>query len=165
VTDEADAWRRWLRQHGPALLLFARQWSATLADSEDSVQAGFLKFWKTRSRARNEVAYLYACVRSVALDMGRSGRRQAIREQRAGPQEESAFETPLEESQRHHRIEAALKELPADQREVVVMKIWGEMSFAQIGEALGIPLHTAGSRYRAALSRLASDLAQEVRNE
>jgi RNA polymerase sigma-70 factor (ECF subfamily) len=62
-------------------------------------------------------------------------------------------------------IEAALNQLPGDQREVVVMKIWGALTFAQIGEALGIPLNTAASRYRYALSRLGAELSEEVSRE
>ena len=60
-------------------------------------------------------------------------------------------------------IEAALNQLPGDQREVVVMKIWGGLTFAQIGEALGVPLNTAASRYRYALVRLEADLAEVAR--
>jgi RNA polymerase sigma-70 factor (ECF subfamily) len=165
MVDEPERWRNWLRQHGAALFLFARQWSATQSDADDAIQAGFLRFWKTRDRARDEVAYLYSCVRSAAIDMGRTQRRQAARDRKAEPPQESAFEPPLEPAQRHARIESALNQLPGDQREVVVMKIWGELTFAQIGKALGVPLHTAASRYRIALTRLAADLTQEMANE
>src|SRR5437763_11980316 len=79
LADEADQWRAWLARHGPALLLFARQWSATSADAEDALQNGFVRFWKTRRKnlheGRDELAYLYACVRSAAMDLGRSQRR------------------------------------------------------------------------------------------
>jgi len=165
VADEPERWRSWLRQHGPALLLFARQWSATPADAEDALQAGFLKFWTTRVRARDEVAYLYSCVRSAAIDMDRSQRRRAARDRGAELRQELAFEPPVERSERQARIESALNQLPADQREVVVMKIWGGLTFAQIGQALGVPLHTAASRYRVALTRLAADLAREMAHE
>jgi RNA polymerase sigma-70 factor (ECF subfamily) len=41
------------------------------------------------------------------------------------------------------------------------MRVWGELTFAQIGEALGVPLATAASRYRYALKRLEGDLSEE----
>jgi RNA polymerase sigma-70 factor, ECF subfamily len=44
--------------------------------------------------------------------------------------------------------------LPRDQREVLVMKIWNELTFAEIGETLGISQNTAASRYRYALASL-----------
>jgi RNA polymerase sigma-70 factor (ECF subfamily) len=167
LSDErADRWRQVLELHGAALLLFARQWTSGRADAEDAVQDGFVRFWKTRSRARDELAYLYACVRSAAMDQGRGRRRRAAHE-RAAPQRDdaSAFELELEHAERTMLIEAALNQLPGDQREVVVMKIWGALTFAQIGEALGIPLNTAASRYRYALSRLGAELSEEVSRE
>jgi RNA polymerase sigma-70 factor (ECF subfamily) len=111
------------------------------------------------------VAYLYSCVRSAAIDMDRSQRRQAARDRAAELPPASAFDPSLERSERQARIESALNQLPADQREVVVMKIWGGLTFAQIGQALGVPLHTAASRYRIALTRLAADLAREMAHE
>ena len=148
------------------MVLFARQWSATRADAEDAVQDGFLKFWKTRARARDEVAYLYACVRSAAMDLGRSSQRRDMREREVGqPAEVSAFDLSIERAEREAMIEAALNQLPGDQREVVVMKVWGGLTFAQIGEALGVSLNTAASRYRYALARLEADLSEEVTRE
>jgi RNA polymerase sigma-70 factor (ECF subfamily) len=48
--------------------------------------------------------------------------------------------------------------LPRDQREVLVMKIWNELTFAEIGSALGISQNTAASRYRYALAGLKKTL-------
>ncbi len=165
MTSEAAGWREWLERHAAALVLFARQWSASAADAEDAVQSGFLKFWKTRSRARDEVAYLYACVRGAAMDLGRGDRRRTVREQKAACTDEPAFEYSLERAEREAQIAAALDQLPAEQREVVVMRIWGGLTFAQIGESLGVPLTTAASRYRHALARLEAELSQEMMHE
>ena len=68
---------------------------------------------------------------------------------------------PLPDVVKHERSEAALRELPEEQREVLVMKIWGGLTFAQVGEALAISANTAGSRYRYALERLREALAEE----
>src|SRR5687767_3185022 len=130
AADEPDRWREWLDRHGPALVLFARQWSATRADAEDAVQNGFLKFWRTRDAAREPLPYLYACVRTAAMDLGRGERRRDRYEQANGPAERSAFEFAAERRERDAAIEAALAQLPGDQREVVVMKIWGGLTFA-----------------------------------
>jgi len=162
AADEPDRWRQWLDRHGPALVLFARQWSATRADAEDAVQNGFLKFWRTRDTAREALPYLYACVRTAAMDLGR-GERRRDRYERANEQADAAaFEFPVERHEREAAIETALGQLPGDQREVVAMKIWGGLTFAQIGEALGVPLSTAASRYRYALTRLEQELSEEM---
>jgi RNA polymerase sigma-70 factor, ECF subfamily len=165
LANDADRWRQWLQRDGPALVLFARQWSASQADAEDAAQNGFLKFWKTRSRARDEVAYLYACVRGAAMDLGRGQRRRDLRQIEAARPDQSAFEPSLERAERQAAIETALGQLPGDQREVVVMKIWGGLTLAQIGEALGVPLNTAASRYRYALARLETELSEEKARE
>ena len=159
---ETQQWRTWLDRHGPALLLFARQWSATPTDAEDALQDGFLKFWKTRSRARDELAYLYTCVRSAAMDQGRSQRRRVARESASDSPGAPSFEPPIERAERQAMIEAALAQLPGDQREVVVMKIWGGLTFAQIAAALDTPLNTVASRYRYALAQLESELSEET---
>jgi RNA polymerase sigma-70 factor (ECF subfamily) len=154
-----------LNRHGPALLLFARQWSVTKADAEDALQNGFLKFWKTRQRARDELAWLYTCVRSAAMDLGRGNRRRIAREHESAAGQEILFQSSAERTEREVMIESALRQLPGDQREVVVMKIWGGLTFAQIAVASNISLSTAASRYRYAIARLSQDLSEELAHE
>jgi RNA polymerase sigma-70 factor (ECF subfamily) len=159
-----DEWGVWLDQHGTALVLLARQWVWDRADAEDAVQEAFVRFWRTRQRARDPAAYLYACVRNCARHWQRTRIRQARREQAAARPEseaESLFTGSLEEGERRAAITAALGNLPEAQREVLVMKIWGGLSFPQIALALGIPGNTAASRYRYALAKLREALAEE----
>jgi RNA polymerase sigma-70 factor (ECF subfamily) len=63
-----------------------------------------------------------------------------------------------EGDERRQEIENALQRLPEDQREVLVLKIWQEFTFEQIGQALEIPANTAASRYRYALKSLRKQL-------
>lgn len=165
MADDQLRWREWLQRHGAAVLLFARQWSASNADAEDALQNGFLRFWKTRHKARDEVAYLYACVRSAAMDFGRGERRRSTHERRAPELQQSSFDASPELAERNAAIELALNQLPGDQREVIVMKVWGELTFAQVGDALGISPNTAASRYRYAIARLEIELSEQVKHE
>ena len=48
----------------------------------------------------------------------------------------------------------SLPSLPAEQREVVVLKVWGDLTFEQIGEQLQISPNTAASRWRYAMEAL-----------
>lgn len=152
-------------QHGPALLLLARQWMSSRPDAEDVVQEGFLRFWRSRHRADDPVAYLYTCIKRCALEWHRAGRRRGRREEAAARDElsgsPSLFLQRLEQDERRIAIEAAVQNLPQPQREVLVMKIWGKLSFPQIAQVLAIPANTAASRYRYALERLRHQLAQE----
>ena len=159
---EPDDWRGWLARHGAALVLFARQWASSHADAEDAVQEGFVRFWRCRKRADDATAYLYACVRGVAIEMSRSSLRRGRREHAGARDERSPlFACPVEQDERRVAIESALAELPAPQREVVVMKIWGGLTFPQIAAALDVPSDTAASRYRYAVAKLREQLAEE----
>ena len=162
-------WPQWLGEHGPALLLLARQWVSTRADAEDVLQEAFLRFWRSRERAdepiADPVAFLYGCLRGCALDWLRGERRRKGREAATARPEGDArlFDAPgqAEQDERRRRIEAALGRLPEAQREVLVMKIWGGLSFPQIAASLEIPADTAASRYRYALPKLRQELAEE----
>jgi RNA polymerase sigma-70 factor (ECF subfamily) len=157
-----DEWAVWLDHHGAALVLLARQWVASRADAEDVVQEAFVRFWRSRQRATDPAAYLYACVKHCALDWLRGRKRQARREEAAArPEAETWFAGPLEQEERRAAIAAALRHLPENQREVLVMKIWGGLSFSQIAEASRISANTAASRYRYALAKLREQLAEE----
>jgi RNA polymerase sigma-70 factor (ECF subfamily) len=158
-----ELWREWLARHGPALVLYARQWLVNVADAEDAVQDGFVRFWRAKSRARRRVAYLYACVRSAAIDLGRSDRSRRRREAVEAPASASLFEPAHAELA--VQVEAALARLGAEQRQVVVMKIWGGLTFAQIAEALAINSNTAASRYRYALAQLETTLSRSCEIE
>jgi RNA polymerase sigma-70 factor (ECF subfamily) len=155
---EQAIWRQYLRQHGASLLLLARQRCASTADAEDAVQDGFVRFWKARDRAADATAYLFACVRSAAIDLSRGQcRRVQLQDRVAALSRESLFCDPpdeLEQQELRQAVEAALASLPAEQREVLVLKMWGGLTFAQIAAVLEIKLDTAASRYRYALQRL-----------
>jgi RNA polymerase sigma-70 factor (ECF subfamily) len=159
-------WSELLNRHGPALVLYARQWTGTHADAEEAVQNGFVRAWKSIPTCDNPLPRLYLSVRSSAIDLVRSRERRKAREKAVATDSDSVswFDSRLETAERNDAIEAALKALPLEQREVVVMKVWGDLTFPDIGQALGIPANTAASRYRYALAKLAESIPEELRN-
>jgi RNA polymerase sigma factor (sigma-70 family) len=149
-----EDWKVCFSEYGPGLLLFARQWVRSPTDAEDIVQEAFVKFWRRNHRIDNR-ALLYATVRSIALDLIRRDSQRARREAEAFSDSPQSFEPQFEwadESQQ--ALAAAIDRLPHEQREVLVMKIWNELTFAEIATALEISNNTAASRYRYALSAL-----------
>jgi len=163
--DDDNSWRDWFKLHGPKLLLCARQWTRSLADAEDVVQEAFVRFWRHQRRLGGEpLALVITSIRRSAVDHARRDSRRATREQTATTGESEGaplFETPLEGEERRVAIEAALRRLPSEQREVLVLKIWGELTFAQIAARLEISSNTAASRYRYALVALRSELTAD----
>jgi len=153
-----ENWKTRFSELAPGLVLFARQWVRSQADAEDVVQEAFVRFWRRDHNIDNR-ALLYAAVRSAALDLIRRDGRRARREnevysgmaQFSDPQ----FET-IDDSQ--GVLATSIDRLPHEQREVLVMKIWNELTFAEIAEALEISPNTAASRYRYALAALKKDL-------
>ena len=149
-----DDWQTCFTQLGPALLLFARRWTNCRAEAEDIVQEAFVRFWRRQHSIENR-ALLYATVRSTALDHLRSDQRRARREAAValdGAQHLEPQFTTVDEGQQ--MLAAAVERLPNEQREVVILKIWNELTFAEIGHVLEISQNTAASRYRYALGAL-----------
>lgn len=163
MTTSTDDWRVLLDEHGAALLLFARQHTDSLADAEDALQDAFVRFWRTRGCIRDPLPYLYSCVRTAALDLRRSAGRRHQRESlvaRSG--DEVWFDETIVEADRRQAIQHALVELPIQQREAVVMRIWGGATFPQIGEALGVSSKTAAARYADAVDSLSNRLSEDL---
>jgi RNA polymerase sigma-70 factor (ECF subfamily) len=163
ATHEPGTWKLWLEAHGPKLLLCARQWTRSLADAEDVVQEAFVRYWRhQRHLPGDPQALLVTSIRRAALDHARRNARRAAREEKSDgglEDRDGAFEpAPGEDADRRRELEGALQRLPTGQREVLVLKIWNELTFEQIGETLEIPANTAASRYRYALAALRKEL-------
>ena len=103
----------------------------------------------------------FACVRTAALDARRSERRRKARD--ATVMERAAlFESSGDEDvARKEAVAHALAELPDEQREAVVLKVWGGLTFAEIAQSVGAPLNTVAARYRYGLEKLSGLLAVE----
>lgn len=170
-------WREWLEAHGPKLLLFARQQTRSHQDAEDVLQDALVKL--IEKIRHNEFVggpeawqpYLYTAIRRLAIDLSRRDDRRKRREDNVGADTEEEqrsefhpwFESESSDDETRIQLEQKLKELPEKLAEVIVMKIWGERTFAEIGEILGISQNTAASRYRYGLEALKRSLGSARR--
>ena len=149
-----ENWKVCFSELAPGLVLFARQFVRSVADAEDIVQDAFVRFWRKEHSIENR-ALLFATVRSVALDLLRRDARRARREATAALEVEQSAQPQFDfDDSSQKELAAAVDRLPAEQREVLVMKIWNDLTFAEIGQALAISQNTAASRYRYALAAL-----------
>ena len=130
-------------------------------DAEDAVQEVFAAMVRSRGRlaeVRDLRAYLFSALRRSA------GRRAVRRAQEPVASDTATAEVPARETAQEpnhpaaERLDRALRSLPAAQREIVALKIDGELTFAQIADILDISSNTAASRYRYAMERLRTTL-------
>jgi RNA polymerase sigma factor (sigma-70 family) len=141
----------WFDEYAPALVLFARQW-LTDGCAEDVVQEVFARLMRERSAPAHVKAWLFRSVRNEAVDQFRHRRRRE-----SGIQEEAAgrsawFEEQPGTAMASAEVQEALHQVPQEQREVIVLRIWCDMTLQEIAAILDQPLSTVFSRYKAGLA-------------
>lgn len=124
-------------------------------DAEDAVQDVFTGMVRSRAKlgaVENLGGYLFSSLRRAAI------RRWEERKKIPFPPPVEAAPAPREDSIHAERLERALAALSPDQREVITLKIDGELTFREVADALGVSVNTAASRYRYALESLRASL-------
>jgi RNA polymerase sigma-70 factor (ECF subfamily) len=142
------------------LVRFAVTITRNQHDAEDAVQAALVRVVSDchlLRRAACPWAYLLRMVRNEALVILRRRRRWSLLENLTDLLTRRAVDQ-VEQEESFRAVWLALRKLPAEQSAVVVLKIWEELTFAQIAEVLSVPAATAASRYRYALEKLAGQL-------
>ena len=138
------------------LLTFLQAVLCSRHDAEDVLQTVFVRIVRKRHRlakARCLDAYVYRIARNEAYRL--VSRRK--RDRKAQVITESwliASESNREPNDLAEQLQAALAQLPQPQREVIVMKIYGQKTFLEISGLLGISQNTAASRYRYGIEKL-----------
>jgi len=162
MATQAD-WRQWLSDHSPKLLLFARQKARSEADAHDLVQEAVLEaMQRGDDGAPPAIPLVFATIHRRAIDLARQEDRRAAREFKVlEGSSVSWFDNEVENREHSQLIQNAMNQLPEIYREVITLKMWGELTFAEIAEAVGIPANTAASRYRYGLEELRK-LTREV---
>src|ERR1700730_2235632 len=128
--------RLW-NEYRAALVLYARQWCQ---GPEDVVQDAFLLLSRQAVAPENPVGWLYRVVRNRAINAARSGARKARRETAAASQARAWFEPGADDRLDAEAASEALKTLSADQREAIVARLWGGLSFEEIAQLGGVSL-------------------------
>jgi RNA polymerase sigma-70 factor (ECF subfamily) len=139
------------REHGPALLAYAATLLGERAAAEDVLHQVFLKLLGGRLEFPADARpYLFRAVRNTALN----SRRSRARDVPLGEDEQQWLVKPAEAVDAGLVLEQTLRELPIEQREVVVMHVWGAMTLEEIAKTLELSPNTVASRYRYGLSKL-----------
>jgi RNA polymerase sigma-70 factor, ECF subfamily len=133
-----------------ALLVYGRALGLSHAESEDVLHEVFRSLVIRPTAPDRPQNYLVTAFRNRALKQKISLWRRITREFEAI----SWFERTSPDDPREGRAMDCLQQLPNDQREVIVLKFWNDLTFQEIAALLSISPHTAAGRYRYGLQKL-----------
>ncbi len=132
------------------LILYGRALGLSHGESEDVVQEVFAALLGLGEAPERPEHYLVRAFRNRVFNFRRSLWRRLAREWES----RSWFEPSPVESPAEQAAMRCLYELPTEQREVIVLKIWHEHTFEEIGTLLDLSPNTVAGRYRYGLARL-----------
>ena len=162
-TRDRDEVRRLYEVHGRALLAYACTFLHDVSEAEDILHQVFLQLLRDGGAEISSVGYLFRAVRNRVLNHLRGRSREAPLDEALNDRAQW-LEDPSGSTETALALQSALSTLPADQREVIVLRVWGQLTFDEVASIVGISPNTAASRYRYALEHLRDALAP-LRNQ
>jgi RNA polymerase sigma-70 factor (ECF subfamily) len=131
-------------------------------DADDLLQETFVRLSRQRAQLAgvdNLLAYVFTIARNESNRL-LATRASAARKREPLPE----LSTPDEQAKREtwDEIRVALAQLNAELREVVELKLYGQLTLREIAEVTGLPQGTVATRYRAAVERLRSQMLRDV---
>jgi RNA polymerase sigma-70 factor (ECF subfamily) len=154
--------REFLYTSYPRLVAAVALTSGSRPAAEDAVQEALLRAWE-RSEKGQEIESLEAWVRTVALNLSRSGLRRMRSEGRARARLHApSVEEPIAD---RVDVERALSSLPRRQREAVVLRYYLQLDTREVASTLGVEEGTVKSTLFRARAALATALEVEQDEE
>jgi RNA polymerase sigma-70 factor (ECF subfamily) len=134
---------------------------------EDVVHDVFVSFARTAGRfelSGNLKGYLSICIANRARDRNRAVQQsvglddaEPIGSDADGPADCAVY------GELSQKLDYAMKRLPYEQREVIILHVQSKMRFRQIAKSQGVSVNTIHSRYRYGLNKLRSILTDELK--
>lgn len=154
---QAVDWQQQLYETKAAeLLLYGRALGLGHGEAEDVLQETFMALLALERVPENPLHYCIRGFRNRALNYKRGLLRRLARELES----KSWFERGPGESPAERAAMRCLEKLPPEQREVIVLKIWHEHTFDEMGELLGLSPNTVAGRYRYGMEKLRACLKE-----
>ena len=141
-------------QKAAELVLYGRALGLSHGEAEDVVQETFMALMQMPAAPEKPEHYCLRSFRNRALNHRRSLWRRLTREWES----HRWFEHSPGESPAERAAMAALAELPQEQREVIVLKIWQNYTFEEIGALTEVSPNTIAGRYRYGLQKIRSKI-------
>lgn len=165
TTDNlSQDWKDWLAENAGRLLAYARQRCESQQEAEDVLQDALIKLWhyqKERDYVPPDLPLAFSILRYMGLDHGRRKGRIEKRNTKIlqfQNDDDHWLDPPLEDSEDARELRDAVTELAPKLREILTLKIWSGLTFAEVAQVLEISPNTAASRYRYALGQLQKKL-------
>ncbi|MEZ6136094.1 MAG: sigma-70 family RNA polymerase sigma factor [Pirellulaceae bacterium] len=144
------------RDHAAALVLYARQWCRA---PDDALQEAILALANCEPTPDDPVAWLYTATKRRAMNIARADARHVRHLAQAAEQRSEWFlaknaASAASADESAESVATGLQALNEDERELVVARVWGGLSFEQLGCLLNCSASSAHRRYQAALAKL-----------
>ncbi len=137
------------------LWLFAAAISGDPSVADDALQQVFCSLLeRDLSRIKDTKRYLCRAVKNATLNLARTEVREQRKREGFALNCRTMFSEPAGRGEELAALNTAMGHLGQEQREVVTLKVWGKLTFGEIGDVLGISPNTAASRYRYAIGNL-----------
>jgi len=151
MLDHRSHWcAKLYEQHAAGLILYGRALGLSHSEAEDVLHDTFVVLMRQSDPPEKPAHYCLRSFRNRALNYRRSLWRRLKRELES----HRWFERTEGETPRERAAMRGLARLPAEQREVIVLKIWHEHTFEEIGELLALSPNTVAGRYRYGMQKL-----------
>jgi RNA polymerase sigma-70 factor (ECF subfamily) len=162
MIDPGEHWcRDWYERKAAVLVLYGRALGLGHGEAEDVLHETFVALLKLPDPPEDPGNYCVRAFRNRALNHRRSLFRRLTRELEA----KGWFEEEADFDPRETAALAALRELPAEQREVIVLRLWHRLSYDEIGRIQDVPANTAAGRYRYGIEKLRDRFSGENEHE
>ena len=152
--EHSNWFEKFYEAKAAGLILYGRALGLGHGEAEDVLQETFLALMQLPGFPREPEHYCLRSFRNRALNYKRSLWRRLARELES----QRWFEKSPGESSAERDTMRCLAGLPVEQREVIVLKIWNQFTFEEIGGLLEISPNTAAGRYRYGLQKIKSKL-------
>ena len=136
--------------HAPQILLYGRALGLSHSEAEDVLQDCFMTLMQRDAVPDEPLHYCLRSYRNKALNYRRSLWRRLTRELES----HRWFDQDQAESPQERAAMKGLETLPAEQREVIVLKIWHQYTFEEIGRLLELSPNTVAGRFRYGVKKL-----------
>ena len=123
---------------------------------EDVVQETFCRLVQQRAVPERIAPWLFRVAGNLAREEARRGKRQSLRERLVAASERRDHNAG--ESLERDEVRCAVHALPVELREVIIARLWGELTLSEIADALGTSVSTVHRRYEEGLTSLRQSL-------